>query len=102
MQTRHFNRPYGTSTNRTPASPALKCWATVNRPYGTEVGFARPEEAEVYMGVHVSLTGVRGLIMPAVGMVLYLTIGWTVWLLGVAFSLVAVWGFYSLSREEAG
>ncbi|GMU44648.1 MAG: MFS transporter [Xanthomonadales bacterium] len=33
--------------------------------------FARPEQAALYMGVHVTLTGMRGLAAPLVGVVLY-------------------------------
>jgi len=36
--------------------------------------FAPPERVGLYMGVHVTLTGMRGLIAPFVGMALYL--GW--------------------------
>ena len=33
--------------------------------------FARPEQAALYMGVHVTLTGMRGLAAPLVGVALY-------------------------------
>ena len=36
--------------------------------------FARPENAGLYMGVHVTLTGIRGAFAPFVGMLLY--VGW--------------------------
>lgn len=36
--------------------------------------FARPEFATRYMAVHVTLTGIRGLIMPIIGVNLYLAI----------------------------
>jgi len=63
--------------------------------------FAKPAEAEVYMGIHVSLTGLRGLIMPSVGMLLYIWIGWWVWVVAIAFSLLALGGYVSLARDEA-
>ncbi len=37
--------------------------------------FARPENVGLYMGVHVTLTGVRGAFAPFLGMLLYL--GWS-------------------------
>ncbi|MCK4658249.1 MAG: hypothetical protein KAV82_01900 [Phycisphaerae bacterium] len=63
--------------------------------------FAKPEEAEVYMGIHVSLTGLRGLIMPGLGILLYGWIGWWVWMVAVAISLLALGGYISLARDEA-
>lgn len=38
--------------------------------------FASPGRAQHYMGVHVTLTGVRGLIAPALGMVCYELVEW--------------------------
>jgi hypothetical protein len=65
--------------------------------------FARSEEAEVYMGIHVSLTGLRGLVMPTIGVILWATIGWGVWLVSVVFSAAAVLSFGLLDRlERAG
>lgn len=63
--------------------------------------FAKPEEAEVYMGVHVSLTGLRGLIIPSLGMLLYLWIGWWVWVVAVVVNLFALGGFVSLAQDES-
>ncbi len=68
--------------------------------------FARPEEAEIYMGIHVSLTGLRGLIAPLTGMWLWQTfqgIGWPVWLiwaLAIALSLGSLSVFYTMARKE--
>ncbi len=62
--------------------------------------FARGEEAELYMGIHVSLTGLRGLIAPLVGMWLYQIIGWSVWLIALAFSLTSLWMFSWMARRE--
>lgn len=65
--------------------------------------FARPEEAEVYMGIHVFLAGVRGLIAPLGGMWLWTTIGWWVWLIALAFVLSGLFFYASLAkREHAG
>jgi hypothetical protein len=33
--------------------------------------FARPDQLSAYMGIHVTLTGVRGAIAPVLGMLLY-------------------------------
>ena len=62
--------------------------------------FARADDAEAYMGIHVSLTGLRGLVMPAVGMVLWVTVGWWVWVASAAFSVLALVSFIVLDRAE--
>jgi len=62
--------------------------------------FARPEEAEIYMGIHVSLIGIRGLIAPLCGMWLYLLIGWPVWLIAIAFSVGSILMYGSMARYE--
>ncbi len=76
--------------------------------------FARPERAGLYMGVHATLTGVRGVFAPFLGMALY--VGWGevrlagvgtvipafsglgagVMLLAAALSVIATLGFASL------
>lgn len=62
--------------------------------------FARPDQAEIYMGIHVSLTGIRGLVAPIGGMWLWRMIGWPVWLIAIAVS-VGSWLMYArLAREE--
>ena len=63
--------------------------------------FARPQEAEIYMGIFVSLTGLRGLIMPSVGILLYIWIGWWVWMVAIVFSLLSLGGYVSLALDEA-
>ncbi len=62
--------------------------------------FARPEDAEVYMGIHVSLTGLRGLVAPLAGMWLWQTIGWPVWLIAIGFSLASFHLYSSMARDE--
>jgi hypothetical protein len=62
--------------------------------------FARPEDAEVYMGIHVSLTGFRGLVAPLAGMWLWRSIGWPVWVIALAFSLTSFYLFTAMAREE--
>jgi MFS family permease len=56
--------------------------------------FAPPSQAQLYMGLHMTLVGLRGLVMPFVGMLLYTLMG--LWMLPVAFSIAAMasLGFY--------
>ncbi len=49
--------------------------------------FARPEEAELYMGLHATLTGIRGW-LGFVGAPLYLWGGWGVFAVAAVMSLV--------------
>ncbi|MBU0717236.1 MAG: MFS transporter [Planctomycetes bacterium] len=68
--------------------------------------FARPEQAEVYMGIHVSLTGLRALVAPIGGMWLWQAFqawGWPAWLVwapALALSFGSLATFTSLAREE--
>ncbi len=63
--------------------------------------FATRENAELYMGVHQTLTGLRGMTAPFLGTLLWSLTGWGVW--GVACVLCvasSVW-YYRLWREES-
>jgi hypothetical protein len=62
--------------------------------------FAEDDKAELYMGIHVSLTGLRGLIAPFVGTLLYAWIGWVVFLVGFVISGLGFLIFSRLAREE--
>ncbi len=62
--------------------------------------FAHPEKAEIYMGIHVALTGIRGLIAPIGGVLLWQWIGWPVWLIAIAFALISLAMFTALAKEE--
>ena len=62
--------------------------------------FAEPQKAEIYMGIHVSLTGVRGLIAPITGVWLWHTIGWLVWLVAIALALASEMIYSMLARSE--
>lgn len=62
--------------------------------------FAKSDEAEFYMGIHVFLTGIRGLIAPAGGMLLWSLIGWPVWLVALLFSLISLHLYSAMSRDE--
>ncbi|MDJ0789762.1 MAG: MFS transporter [Myxococcota bacterium] len=74
--------------------------------------FARPERAGLYMGLHATLTGLRGAIAPFLGMAIY--VGWDVplpgvpafaglgaplWLLAAGTSVMAILGFMRLARR---
>ncbi len=73
--------------------------------------FTTPERANLYMGVHVTLTGLRGVLAPVLGMVVYLGTTGSAWLPAVdgvgahlflvsaIFSGVATVGFGRLERR---
>lgn len=78
--------------------------------------FAHPERAGLYMGVHATLTGLRGVFAPFLGMLLYLgadaralpggfvlpalpALGGWMMLLASALALVATLGFARLQRD---
>lgn len=67
--------------------------------------FAPPEKASQYMSVHVTLTGIRGLIAPLIGIEIYMLLesvekGQGAWTFGVATGLIVVGaiGFLFLGR----
>lgn len=62
--------------------------------------FARKEHADLYMGAHVSLTGVRGLISPFLGVALWHWFGWGVWTASFLFCAGGVLMFYRLACTE--
>jgi len=51
--------------------------------------FAREHQTELYMGIHVGLTGVRGLIMPLLGLLAGRAFGYGALLIAVGLGLVA-------------
>ena len=57
--------------------------------------FARPEKTQVYMGIHMTLAGLRGLTMPFLGVWLYSMpqIGMKLLLIAAAVQFVAAIGF---------
>ncbi len=65
--------------------------------------FATAENAEVYMGVHVFLAGVRGLIAPLGGMWLWTVVGWWAWVvaIGLALSSLSLYSGLAKSGEHA-
>ena len=50
--------------------------------------FAREHQTELYMGIHVALTGLRGLVMPLLGWAAYYWLDWGMF--GIAFGLAGV------------
>ena len=52
------------------------------------------------MGIHVALTGVRGIIMPFVGSTLYNLIGSSALAIAIALSGAAVAAFRRLARSS--
>jgi hypothetical protein len=62
--------------------------------------FAEPDRAEIYMGIHVTLSGLRGLTMPGIGLLLWAWIGWPVWLIATVFSAAGILGYAALARRE--
>ncbi|TWT45398.1 Major Facilitator Superfamily protein [Phycisphaerae bacterium RAS1] len=63
--------------------------------------FAGKHDAELYMGVHVALTGLRGVIMPFVGQLTYYFLGWASFLIAIAAGVTAVVLFGRLARGAA-
>jgi len=68
--------------------------------------FAPPELASEYMGVHVTLTGIRGLFAPATGVAIYVALeawrpggGAGVFMLCLVLNLLGAAGFASLNRR---
>jgi hypothetical protein len=62
--------------------------------------FANSDDAEVYMGIHVSLTGLRAMFIPVAGMVLWNWIGWGVWLVSLVSGALAIYLFKVLEMRE--
>jgi hypothetical protein len=62
--------------------------------------FAAPEKAEVYMGAHVFLTGLRGMFAPFLGTFLYTSCGPIAFAVAFAFSTAGSIIFWHLARAE--
>jgi hypothetical protein len=62
--------------------------------------FAEDDKAELYMGIHVSLTGLRGLVAPFLGTFLFHLIGAGVFAVGFIISFVGYVIFSGLARDE--
>ena len=51
--------------------------------------FAREHQIELYMGIHVALTGLRGLLMPLLGWVANYYLGWGSFVIALTFAVIA-------------
>jgi hypothetical protein len=64
--------------------------------------FAKRNDAEVYMGLHQALTGVRGIVAPFLGVALWHLVGWWVWGVALVLCVSSVVGFHLMARTEPG
>lgn len=62
--------------------------------------FAEPDKTDIYMGIHVTLAGLRGLAAPFMGTALYAWFGWPAFGVAFVFALSGVMVFRSLARAE--
>jgi len=62
--------------------------------------FAEDDKADLYMGIHVSLTGLRGLLAPLFGTLLYTFIDCGVFAIAFGISAVGMAIFHRLAKEE--
>ena len=62
--------------------------------------FGESGEAEVYMGIHVFLTGLRGLLAPLLGMWLLQKTGWVVWLIALVLSILSMLMYMAMAKAE--
>ncbi|MGE0479404.1 MAG: hypothetical protein AB7Q17_02920 [Phycisphaerae bacterium] len=62
--------------------------------------FAPAGQQDLYMGIHQALTGVRGLLTPALGALLYPWLGWTTFLLSTLTASVALRMFRKMADEQ--
>ena len=62
--------------------------------------FARERQVDLYMSIHVALTGLRALVMPLLGSLANHLVGNASFVVAVAISLAAVLLFRRLARED--
>ena len=60
--------------------------------------FAPKGESGTYMGTHVTLTGIRGLVAPLAGVFLWQWIGWPTFAIPLVLSVIGAFGFLALSK----
>ena len=69
------------------------------------MAFAPKEKDALYMGAHVSLTGLRGMLAPIVGLYLYRVMGANggLWLIAISMTVqvVAAFGFRTMRTKFA-
>lgn len=64
------------------------------------LAFARPDQVDLYMSIHVALTGLRALVMPHLGLLANRLLGNGSFVLAVAIALAALLMFRRLVREQ--
>lgn len=62
--------------------------------------YARGAKGDLYMGIHVTLTGMRGTVAALLGVWVWEWMGWGVWVLALCFMAVATVMFWRIAREE--
>jgi len=62
--------------------------------------FARDHQVELYMGIHVALTGMRGLLMPILGGLANEYLGNISFAIAIPLSGIAVWAFKRVAALE--
>jgi len=62
--------------------------------------FAEPARAEMYMGTHVFLTGIRGITAPLLGTWLYIAYGPVAFAVALACALLGLSQFAALARKQ--
>ena len=63
--------------------------------------FARQHQVDLYMSIHVALTGVRALLMPQLGLLANRALGNGSFAIAIAISAAALWLFHRLARADA-
>jgi hypothetical protein len=64
--------------------------------------FAREHQTELYMSIHVALTGLRGLTMPVLGWVAHRYLGWASFGIALALATAAVVLFHRMAVADGG
>jgi len=99
-----------------PAAPVLMlaCFGLQAVAYGFGMGggkvawsighlhFAGGAKGDLYMGIHVTLTGVRGTVATLLGVYVWSLMGWGVWLVALGFMSTATLLFLRLARQDGG
>lgn len=62
--------------------------------------YARGAKGDLYMGIHVTLTGMRGTVAALLGVWVWDWLGWGVWVLALVFMTIATVMFRRIAREE--
>jgi len=62
--------------------------------------FAGEHQADLYMSIHVALTGLRGLLMPLVGWAVHAALGWGAFVVAAGLALIAHVLFRRLWRAD--